>query len=91
MPLASAGLPKERMERWTWSQFYTYIKLKPGANADVLQAKLQAHVKKEIYPTLTQAGSTFLPFFQPLKDIHLKSADFIYDNAIRGNETYVRA
>jgi putative ABC transport system permease protein len=39
---------------------------------------------------LEQAGVTFLPFFQPLKDIHLKSADFIYDKAIRGNETYVR-
>jgi putative ABC transport system permease protein len=30
-----------------------------------------------------------LPFFQPLQDIHLKSADFVYDNAIRGNESYV--
>jgi len=91
MPLASAGIAKARMERWTWSQFYTYVKLKPGADVAALQAKLQAHVKKEIYPTLKQAGSTFLPFFQPLKDIHLRSVDFIYDNAIRGNETYVRA
>src|SRR5206468_12409041 len=24
-------------------------------------------------------------------DIHLKSSDFVYDNAVRGNETYVRA
>jgi putative ABC transport system permease protein len=56
-----------------------------------LQDKLQAHVKKEIFPTLTQVGSTFLPFFQPLKDIHLRSSDFIYDNAIRGNQTYVKA
>ena len=56
-----------------------------------MQNKFQAHVKKEIYPTLKQAGSTFLPFFQPLKDIHLRSSDFVYDNAIRGNETYVKA
>ena len=79
------------MERWTWHQFYTYIKLKPGTNVKQLQNKFQAHVKKEIFPTLTQAGSTFLPFFQPLKDIHLRSADFIYDNAVRGNQTYVKA
>src|SRR6187397_1929192 len=46
-------------------------------------------MKKEIFATLTQAGSTFLPFFQPLKDIHLKSADFSYDIAIRGNQTSV--
>jgi putative ABC transport system permease protein len=91
MSLPSAGIQKERMERWTWHQFYTYVKLKPGTNAQQLQDKLQAHVKKEIFPTLTQAGSTFLPFFQPLKDVHLKSSDFIYDNAIRGNQTYVKA
>lgn len=91
MSLPSAGIQRERMERWTWHQFYTYIKLKPGANVQQLQDKFQAHIKKEIFPTLTQAGSTFLPFFQPLKDIHLQSADFIYDNAVRGNQTYVKA
>jgi putative ABC transport system permease protein len=91
MSLPSAGIEKERMEAWTWHQFYTYVKVKPGANVQQLQNKLQAHMKKEIFPTLTQAGSTFLPFFQPLKDIHLKSSDFIYDNAIRGNQTYVKA
>ncbi|HVF96874.1 MAG TPA: ABC transporter permease, partial [Flavisolibacter sp.] len=90
MSLPSAGISQERMEKWTWHQFYTYVKLKPGADVRQVQDKFQAHVKKEIFPTLTQAGSTFLPFFQPLKDIHLKSADFTYDNAIRGNESYVK-
>jgi len=66
MSLPSAGIPKERMESWQWNQFYTYIKLKPGTDVNQLQNKFQAHVKKEIYPTLTQVGSTFLPFFQPL-------------------------
>src|SRR5215831_4890069 len=80
MSLSSAGIPKERMEKWTWNQFYTYVKLKPGTNIDQLQNKFQAYVKKDIYPTLTQANSTFLPFFQPLKDIHLRSSDFVYDN-----------
>jgi putative ABC transport system permease protein len=89
MSLPSAGIPKERMEKWEWHQFYTYVKVKPGSNIQQLQDKFQAHIKKEIYPTLTQVGSTFLPYFQPLKDIHLKSADFSYDNAIRGNESYV--
>ncbi|HUS00968.1 MAG TPA: ABC transporter permease [Chitinophagaceae bacterium] len=91
MSLSTAGIPKERMERWTWHQFYTYIKLNPGVNAHQLEDKFQAHIKKEIFPTLTQAGSTFLPYFQPLKDIHLRSADFVYDNAIRGNASYVKA
>jgi len=91
MSLPSAGIQRERMDLWTWHQFYTYVKLKPGANVQQVQDKLQAHMKKEIFPTLTQAGFTFLPFFQPLKDIHLKSSDFIYDNAVRGNQSYVNA
>lgn len=91
MSLSTLGIPKERMERWTWNQFYTYIKLKPGADINRLQAKFQAYVKKEIYPTLKQANTSFLPFFQPLRNIHLRSSDFVYDNAQRGNETYVKA
>jgi putative ABC transport system permease protein len=91
MSLSSLNIAKERMEKWTWTQFYTYIKLKPGVSSGPLEDKFQAYVKKEIHPTLTRAGSSFLPFFQPLKSIHLQSSHFIYDNAIRGNETYVKA
>jgi putative ABC transport system permease protein len=91
MPLPLSDIPAERMERWTWHQFYTYVKLKPGTNVDQLENKFQAYIKKEIFPTLNQSGSTFLPFFQQLKNIHLQSADFIYDNAVRGNESYVKA
>ena len=91
MSLSTLGIPKERMERWTWNQFYTYVKLKRGSDVNQLQNKFQAYVRKEVYPTLTQANTSFLPFFQPLKDIHLRSSDFVYDNARRGNETYVTA
>ncbi|HEV7334202.1 MAG TPA: ABC transporter permease [Flavisolibacter sp.] len=89
MSLPSAGIPAQRMENWTWNQFYTYIKLKPGANAEQVEKKFQAYVKKEIYPTLDNPNSTFLPQFQKLENIHLQSADFVYDNAVRGNESYV--
>lgn len=91
MSLASAEIPQERMEKWTWHQFYTYVKLKPGTSVRQLQDKFQGYLKKEILPAYANTGSTVLPFFQPLKDIHLQSADFIYDNAVRGNETYVKA
>jgi len=91
MALPSAGIAKERMANWTWHQFYSYIKLKPGTDAELVQNKFQAHIKKEIFPTLRQEGSTFLPFLQELQEIHLRSADFVYDNAVRGNATYVKA
>jgi putative ABC transport system permease protein len=89
MPMSAAGFPKERMEKWTWHQFYTYVKVKPGTNAQLLQDKFQAQAKK--YATIEDAGSNVVPFFQSLKDIHLKSSDFVYDVAIRGNDTYVKA
>jgi putative ABC transport system permease protein len=91
MPLSSAMIPPQAMESWQWTQFYTYIKLKPGTMAGPLQDKFRAYIKKDIYPTLRPGSSTYLPFFQPLKDIHLRSSDFIYDNAVRGNITYVKA
>jgi putative ABC transport system permease protein len=91
LSLSSVGFTKDRMERWTWNQFYTYVKLKPGSDVEQLQRKFQAYVKEKIHPTLTQSGSSFLPFFQSLENIHLQSSDFIYDNAIRGNETTVNA
>jgi putative ABC transport system permease protein len=90
MSLSSAGIAAERMQSWDWSQFYTYAKLKRGTNVQRLQDKFQAYVKKEITPRQQQSGITIIPYFQPLHNIHLQSADFVYDNAIRGNETYVK-
>lgn len=89
MSLSSAGLAKERMEKWTWHQFYTYVRFKPGANVSLVQDKFQAHVKKEVQQQDTQVE--YIPYFQALKNIHLQSARFTYDNAIRGNESYVKA
>ncbi|MFL5741293.1 MAG: ABC transporter permease [Flavisolibacter sp.] len=89
--LSSAGIDKNRFEKWTWHQFYTYVKLKPGTDVQQLQQKLQSYMKTNIFPTFQQVGSSFLPFFQQLKNIHLQSASFVYDNARRGNETYIKA
>lgn len=90
MPLEAAEISQELMQRWTWHQFYTYIKLKPGTDAKLLEKKFQDYVKAEINPKSTN-GLTTIPFFQPLKDVHLKSSDFVYDRAIRGNASYVKA
>ncbi|MDQ3549972.1 MAG: ABC transporter permease, partial [Bacteroidota bacterium] len=90
MSLSSVNIPQERMEKWTWNQFYTYVKLKPGTNVKQLQDKFQAHIKKEIEPQSRFSEVSTMPFFQPLKDIHLHSAEFVYDNAMRGNATYVK-
>jgi len=90
IPIAALDLPKERMESWGWQQFFTYVKLKPGANEQLLQNKFQAYIKEKVQPTTRGDGYTYLPFFQPLNKIHLYSADFKLDNAIRGNILYVK-
>jgi putative ABC transport system permease protein len=91
MSLPAAGIAPERMEKWSWHQFYTYVKFKPGTDVRQVTGKFQAHLKKNIFPTLGQDGAVFMPFFQQLKDIHLNSAAFIYDNAVKGNQAYVKA
>jgi putative ABC transport system permease protein len=39
IPLSAAGLPAERMERWGWQQFFTYVKVKDGTDIQQLQNK----------------------------------------------------
>ncbi|HEY0058296.1 MAG TPA: ABC transporter permease [Flavisolibacter sp.] len=90
MPIAALNFPQARIESWGWHQFYSYVKLKPGASVTALQDKFQAYIKKEILPKESGAGAVHMPFFQPLTDIHLKSSAFVYDNAVRGNESYVK-
>ncbi len=91
IPLAAIGLPADRMEKWGWHQFFTYVKLKPETNAHALELKFQNEVK-QIEKALPDAiRSTDVPFLQPLKKIHLYSAGFKFDPSKRGNITYVNA
>lgn len=91
MSLSSAGIDPERMKAWTWHQFYTYVKFKPGTNVAEVEKKFQNYVIKEVQALDQQVESEFLPYFQALKNIHLQSANFMHDTAIRGNESYVKA
>jgi putative ABC transport system permease protein len=90
LPLSAAGVPAERMQSWGWNQFYSYVKLKEGANVAALENKLQEAVKKQAAANPNEGEARSLPHFQSLKDIHLGSANFEYDNAKRGNQTYVK-
>ncbi len=87
LPMAAAGVA-DRMNRWGWQQFFTYVKLKEAANLPNLQQRFAQDVAKE---TKAEEGEAFdfRPLFQPLKDIHLHSSKFEFDNAKRGNVTTV--
>jgi putative ABC transport system permease protein len=90
-PLAAVHLPPERMQSWGWHQFYNYVKLKKGTDVHALELKFKKEVNEKSKPFRTDAVSSDKPFFQPLKDIHLYSANFKFDPAQRGNITYVNA
>ena len=89
--LSSAPIPKERMQSWTWNQFFNYVKVKKGTDVYALELKFQKYVKQKSAPYTKELNSINTPFFQPLKDIHLYSANFKFDTAQRGNITYVNA
>lgn len=90
MPLTAAQIDPERMKSWGWNQFRTYVKLTPSANVLALQAKFQKEVKHQAESRSEDLQFSAVPFLQSLSDIHLKSADFVYDNAKRGNIIYVK-
>jgi putative ABC transport system permease protein len=92
LPFAATGIPQERMKSWGWQQFYTYVKLKKGVDSQALQDKFLEYVKQKAHPNAKDGDFTYLPYFQPLYNIHLYSSDFKFDVlALRGNVTYVKA
>jgi putative ABC transport system permease protein len=74
-----------RFENWINQQYITYIKLKPGADADAFESKLPAFVEKYAYPKTRPEGFTYVPHIQSITDVHLYSSDFQWEIAQRGN------
>lgn len=86
--LAMDGLIREipdRMQSWGWSQFHTYIKLKPGTDASQLESKLKDFAARNAWPTTKPRGFYYIPHLMPLKKIHLHATDQSWDIAVRGN------
>lgn len=67
---------------WGWSDFYTYILLKPGTDAQIVQSKMPDFAQRYMGKDMKERG--FQQYFeiQPIKDIHLKST---YDYELTGN------
>lgn len=80
---------KERIQSWVWQDFYTYIKVRPGTDVERLKAKLPGFVEKYAHPQTKEMGFYYYTYLQPVKDIHLQSAGFQNDVAIKGNQRYV--
>ena len=90
-PLSTMGIPADRMASWGWQQFFTYVKVREGADIQPMATSFTKTIQQRAWPDTKAHGFTYLPRFQPVRDIHLYSADLKFDNAQRGNITYVNA
>jgi putative ABC transport system permease protein len=79
----SFGSDAERS--WGWSDFYTYILLKPGTSPDAVAAKLPAFTERYLGTEMKQRGYHLNFVLQPVKDIHLRS---VYDYELDGNGNF---
>ncbi len=70
---------------WGWSDFYTYVLLKPGTNANALQTKMAAFAERYMGSSMKKDGYTVSFQLQPLKDIHTHSA---YDYELEGSGNF---
>jgi len=74
---------------WGWSDFYTYVLLKPGTDAKALEAKFPAFAERYMGTDMKQRDYENSFFLQPLKDIHLRSK-YDYEMAGNGNFSYLK-
>src|SRR4030095_1571127 len=74
---------------WGWSDFYTYLLLKPGTNVTTLQAKMPAFAERYMGDDMKKNGYTCSFQLQPLKDIHTHSS-YDYEMAGSGDLYYLK-
>ncbi|MBK7872150.1 MAG: ABC transporter permease [Saprospiraceae bacterium] len=87
-PLKTLPIVEQRKEQWGSATVYTYVKLQPGSDANVLNEKFQAYIKKHFADSFTESGNyTSFPL-QPMLDIHLKS-NLETELETNGNLSYV--
>ena len=74
---------------WRWSDFYTYVLLKPGTNAKTLEAKFPEFTERYMGADMKRTGYQQRFLLQPLKDIHVRSK-YDYEFAGNGDLAYLK-
>ena len=74
---------------WGWSDYYTYVLLKPGTSPESVQAKLPAFAERYLGTDMKQKGYQLTFQLQPVTDIHLRSV-YDYELSGNGNFTYLK-
>jgi putative ABC transport system permease protein len=74
----------DRMNRWGWNQFHTYIKLRTGTDPAQLESKLKDFAERNAWPH-TKPRGYYIPHLMPITAVHLHATDQLWDIAVRGN------
>lgn len=77
-----AALGQDAQNSWTWSDFYTYVLLRPGTDPGEVRARLPDFAQRHMGDKMKKAGISVQFDLQPLKDIHLRSR---YEYELPGN------
>lgn len=97
MTLTGREFGEGEQTNWYQSNYYTYLKVKPGSDVEKLESKIsESIVNHYILPTMQEAGQADAEDFakrlsihlQPVKDIHLHSAG-IRDRLNHGDIRFV--
>ncbi len=59
-------------QSWQRNDMYTYVRLRPGTDAQQVEAKFPALIER-LVPNLKQINQRYVMSLQPLRDIHLTS------------------
>jgi len=73
---------------WGWSDYYTYVLLKPNHDPDQIQSKMAAFAERYKGEDMKARGYSANFQLQPMGDIHTKSA-YDYEFLGNGNFTYL--
>jgi putative ABC transport system permease protein len=79
----------ERMQVWSWQQFHTYVRLKPGADRDAVEKKLFEMAERHAFEVTRPGGYYYHPHLLEMEKAHLHSSDLAWDIAVRGNANTV--
>lgn len=72
-----ATLPFNLDNNWDWGNFYTYVRLKPGADRAVFEDEIPGLLEKYVgkhLKEMSEAGYSIAFKLQPVRDIHLQSS-----------------
>ncbi len=85
--IAASG--RDAQNSWTWSDFYTYVLLRPGTDPGAVRAQLPAFAERHMGDKMKKAGISVQFDLQPLKDIHLRSK-YEYEMPGNGDLSYLK-